>query len=97
MALPKSSDYIKQDSCDLPNIGEYQSILEKLICPLTGKLFKNPIISSQDNTVYEKSEFIESIKYLDEKPIYYDVYTIKMIVNEFIDKYPELKKFQFID
>lgn len=84
-----------QNSCDLPNIGKYQTILEKLICPLTGKIFRNPIIYCKDNTVYEKEELIESIKFIDENPIYYPVYTIKMMVNEFIDKYPELKEFQY--
>lgn len=63
-------------------------LIDLLKCPLTGKIFLNPIIGN-DNKIYERSEYIK----VSENVYLFNltkIYPIINLINILVDKYPHL-------
>lgn len=80
------------------DFGAYNGIIDKLRCPITKKIFLNPVLAS-DGVVYEKSKLFIRINKDGKSPktgkeLDYNirnVFTIKSFINSLIESYPDLK------
>ena len=87
------------------NINILNSILNELTCPLSKKLFLNPVVTN-DNYVYEANELEKwiSVKGLvspmDEtvtiQPNYTLVFTIKSYIDDLVEKIPKLQEMRYV-
>lgn len=64
-----------------------------LTCPLTGKLFNNPIIDKKGN-IYEQQAYFAKNK--DDIGVCYVVVSLKSFITTFLDTYPEFGKRQYV-
>lgn len=76
-----------------PDINEF---IKLITCPLTGKIFKNPIIAN--SVVYEKAAYIENNKEENNKKgfeVYIEVVSLKSFIHTFLESYPEYESMQY--
>jgi hypothetical protein len=88
--LNKPKDQIPQKQIDI------DEFIKLLTCPLTCKIFNEPILAS-DGVVYEEQAFLLSLsgnKNLNRS--YYHVKPLKSLIESFIDRYPEYRKKQYL-
>jgi len=68
-------------------------IKEFLTCPLTGKIFNNPIITIK-NEIYEYQAYID--KYNNNDDILFEVLNLKSFIHSLLETYPQIKERQYV-
>jgi hypothetical protein len=71
---------------------QLDAIMDHLICPLSNKIFLNPVISN--NVIYEASELEKKSSY---DTSYTLVITLKSFIDDLIKEIPELQQFRYVE